>query len=70
VISIAGTDQLLAVVYTEATDPSEAVDLLAASDAEFDTWYRARLAELLADPMPSETVFDSSPKPGPWRGWR
>jgi len=70
VVAVADGDPVLAIVYAEATDPSAAAEMLASSDDPFDVWYRERVAELHDGAWPTEVVFDSAPKPGPWRGWR
>jgi hypothetical protein len=57
-------------LYTEAADVEQAKTLLADSDDPFDSWYRQQLASLHQEPYDTEVVFDSAPKPGPWRGWR
>jgi len=63
-------DRTLAVVYSETSDPGRAAQTLEASDDAFDVWFKEMLGELHEGPLESETVFDSAPKPGPWRGWR
>lgn len=70
VISLAADGRALVVVYTESPDHTLASRLLAQSSDPFDIWYRDRLGELLEDPLDAEVLFDSAPKPGPWRGWR
>lgn len=70
VISIASGDPVLAVIYTESDDPDRARERLAGSDDPFDAWLRARLEDLYDAPFEAEVVFDSAPRPGPWRGWR
>lgn len=70
VITLALGDSALAVVYSEAGDVEAAAVLLAASDDPFDTWYRSRIEELHETPIQAEVVFDSAPRPGPWRGRR
>jgi hypothetical protein len=70
VIAVAAGTPEMVVVYTESADHARAAALLAESGDLFDQWYRTRLAELLDDAVDTEVVFDSAPKPGPWRGWR
>ena len=70
VISLSHGDVIAAVIYTESADPGEARRLLAESGDPFDEWFRSRLADLHDDPFEAEVVFDSAPRPGPWRGWR
>ena len=70
VVTLAEGEAALAVVYTEAADIEEAAARLADSDDPFDSWYREQMASLHDDPYDTEVVFDSAPKPGPWRGWR
>ena len=70
VITLAVGDRELAVVYTEAGDVEAAANLLVASDDPFDSWYSSRMEELHDMPMETEVVFDSAPRPGPWRGRR
>lgn len=70
VITLAESEPALAVMYTEVGDAEEAVLRLAESDDSFDAWFRDRVAELYDGPYDIEVVFDSSPRPGPWRGWR
>ncbi len=70
VITLAEGDPALAVVYTEAGDVEAAADRLVESNDPFDAWYREQMVELHDEPMDTEVVFDSAPRPGPWRGWR
>ncbi|MEE9582671.1 MAG: hypothetical protein V3W36_07005 [Acidimicrobiia bacterium] len=70
VVTLAEGEAALAVLYTEAADVEQARKLLADSDDPFDSWYRQQLASLHQEPYDTEVVFDSAPKPGPWRGWR
>lgn len=70
VISFAPGPPPLAVIYTETVDAERAAELLTESADPFDEWLRSRLAELHDGRMNAEIVFDSAPKPGPWRGWR
>lgn len=70
VISLASGDEDLAIVYSESADHDKASERLAGSDDPFDEWYRSRLDDLLDEPLDAEVVFDSAPKPGPWRGLR
>ncbi len=70
VVTLAEGKAPLAVVYTEAGDIEQAAARLADSDDPFDAWYRQQMASLHQDPYDTEVVFDSAPRPGPWRGWR
>lgn len=70
VITIAEGEPSLAVVYTEASDVEAATVALAMSDDPFDVWYRERVGDLHDESLETEVVFDSAPRPGPWRGWR
>lgn len=70
VISLAPGDPDSAVVYVETNDPVRSAEVLSASDHPFDEWYRSRLDELLGPASDVEVVFDSAPRPGPWRGVR
>lgn len=70
VITLASGDPALAVVYTETGDVEASADRLAESEDPFDTWYRDRVRDLHVEPYDTEVVFDSAPRPGPWRGWR
>jgi hypothetical protein len=70
VITISEGDRSLAIVYTEAGDVEAATVGLASSDDPFDVWYRRRVADLHDEALETEVVFDSAPRPGPWRGWR
>jgi hypothetical protein len=57
-----------AVVLIEGPDPGAARRSLAASPDPFDLWYRGRLAEMVGEAELGESVFDSRPRPGTWRG--
>lgn len=70
VISFASGRQDFAVVYSESADHDLAARRLRESSDPFDQWYRERVAALLDTPLHTEMVFDSAPKPGPWRGMR
>jgi len=70
VITLADAEPPLAVVYTETGDVEEAALRLAESNDSFDVWYRRRVEELYDESYNTEVVFDSAPRPGPWRGWR
>ena len=70
VITIGTLDPPVAVVYTETEDATQADARLAASADPFDIWFREQVTELHGDPYETEVVFDSSPRRGPWRGWR
>lgn len=61
-------DRWLAVFYVEAADPVAA--MTAGADGEFGVWLHERLAELLEPTLAVESLADTAPKPGPWRGWR
>lgn len=63
-------DRFLAAVYTEAADPDAALDRLRASHEQFDRWLVEQLDVVLEPPIPTSTVVDTAPRPGPWRGWR
>jgi len=70
VISLAADgDRHLAVVYSEAADPARAA-ALPDGDDPFDSWFSEQMSDLHDAPFATEVVFDSSPKPGPWKGWR
>ena len=60
----------LAMVYTESVDPERSLALIAASDHPFDHWLSGEIAELLEARIAVESLADTAPKPGPWRGWR
>ena len=70
VITIAEGEPALAVVYTEAGDIEAATAGLEASTDPFDVWFRERVDDLHDESFETEVVFDSAPRPGPWRGWR
>lgn len=70
VISLVSDGRDLVAVYTESPDHAAAETMLQTSDDPFDRWYRDRRASLLGDRYDTETMFDSAPRPGPWRGWR
>lgn len=60
----------LAIVYSESSDPERAFTSIATSDHPFDRWLAAEMALLVEDRIAVETLADTAPKPGPWRGWR
>ena len=70
VITIAEGEPALAVVDTVAVDIDVATSGLDASTDPFDVWFRERVDDLHDEPFETEVVFDSAPRPGPWRGWR
>lgn len=70
VISLVSAAPDLVAVYTESPDHERADGLLEASDDPFDRWYRDRRSALLGSPLDTEILFDSAPRPGPWRGRR
>jgi len=70
VVTLAAGEAALAVVFTEAVDIEQAASRLAESDDPFDSWFRQQMSRLHRDPYDAEVVFDSAPRPGPWRGWR
>lgn len=70
VLALATGHETLAVVYTESADTEAATARLTDSDDPFDVWYRERVADLHGGRYDTAVVFDSAPKPGPWRGWR
>lgn len=57
-------------VFTESSDPERAYGAVAASDHPFDRWLAGRLGELFEDRVMVESLADTAPRPGPWRGWR
>lgn len=60
----------LAMVYSESTDPEQAFTSIASSDHPFDRWLAERMSELVEARIAVESLADTAPKPGPWRGWR
>lgn len=70
VISLTDQEGPLAVVYSEVRDPEAASIMLMTSEDPFDVWFRTKVDELHDETIPSRVVFDSAPRPGPWRGWR
>lgn len=67
--TIISGEPALAVTCAEAADPAEVERRLGSSNHPFDIWYREQLDSLLGDPLPAETLLDSSAPAGPWRGW-
>ena len=43
---------------------------IAASEDPFDRWLAGKMSELLEARIVVDTLADTAPKPGPWRGWR
>ena len=70
VITIGALDPPVAVVYTKTDDATQADARLASFPEPFDIWFREQVTGLHGDPYETEVVFDSSPRRGPWRGWR
>jgi hypothetical protein len=66
--SIDGRD--VAMIFSESPDPERAFTAIAASDHPFDRWLAQRMSELLEARIAVESLADTAPKPGPWRGWR
>jgi hypothetical protein len=60
----------LAMIYSESPDPESAFTSIAASDHPFDRWLAEKMSELLEARIAVESLADTAPKPGPWRGWR
>ncbi len=60
----------LAMVYSESNDPDGAFRAIAASEDPFDRWLAGKMSELLEARIAVDTLADTAPKPGPWRGWR
>lgn len=60
----------LAMIFSESPDAEGAFNSIAASDHPFDRWLAGRMSELLEARIAVETLADTAPKPGPWRGWR
>ncbi|MFH1103911.1 MAG: hypothetical protein V1757_03055 [Actinomycetota bacterium] len=60
----------LAAVFTEAADPEAALRSLRSSSDAFDRWLVERLDDVLGEALPTTTIVDTAPRPGPWRGWR
>ena len=60
----------LAAVFTEAADPEAALRSLRSSSDAFDRWLVGRLDDVLGEALPTTTIVDTAPRPGPWRGWR
>ncbi len=60
----------LAMVYSESADPEQAFTSIASSSHPFDRWLAARMSELVEARIAVESLADTAPKPGPWRGWR
>jgi hypothetical protein len=58
----------LAVVFTEGKDPVAALRALEESSDAFDVWLTERVRALHGDPLASESVLDTAPRPGPWKG--
>ena len=63
-------DRGVAVTYVEAEDPLAALAASRRSDDEFDRWLTMTMDDLLETTLAVETLADTAPKPGPWRGWR
>lgn len=70
VVSLTEGEPALSVVYTESRDATTATTGLNGSTTPFDVWYRDQIERLHETALPAEVVFDSAPRPGPWRGWR
>lgn len=71
VVSLVGSEgRFFQALFTEAIDPAGAAQELRSSSDPFDVWLVERLDAVLADPLRSEAVADTAPRPGPWRGWR
>jgi hypothetical protein len=60
----------VAMVFSESPDAEKAFTSIAASDHPFDRWLAGRMSELLEARIAVETLADTAPRPGPWRGWR
>ncbi len=65
---VAGGDY--AMIYTESADSDKAYAAITASDDPFDRWLGGRIAELFEPRISVDTLADTGPKAGPWRGWR
>ena len=59
-----------ALIFSESGDSRQVLPAIAASDHPFDRWLAERMSELLDEPIAVESLADTAPKPGPWRGWR
>lgn len=60
----------LAMVYSESPDPESAFTSIAASEHPFDRWLAGKMSELVEARIAVESLADTAPKPGIWRGWR
>ncbi len=59
-----------AMIFTESTDSDRAYAAITESDHPFDRWLAERIADLFEPRIAVETLADTAPRPGPWRGWR
>ena len=60
----------LALIWVEASDPEQVLPALRASTDDFDRWLVERLDDMTEGRLPGETIADTAPKPGPWKGLR
>jgi hypothetical protein len=60
----------LAMIFSESPDAEKAFASIAGSDHPFDRWLAGRMSELLEARIAVESLADTAPRSGPWRGWR
>lgn len=60
----------LAVTYVEAADPAASLEAMRRLEDDFGLWLTTRMDDLFEGTLAVETLADTAPRPGPWRGWR
>jgi hypothetical protein len=65
---LGGSD--FAMIFSESDDSERAYAAIGASDHPFDRWLADRITDLFEPRAAVDTLADTAPRPGPWRGWR